>query len=481
MSDVFIKSLSESECKLVTEYGIIQEISDKFRFFVDGYKFHPKFKMGVWSGEIKLINNNGVFPKGLVPAVSDRLNEMGYTTEVDESFRRFLEVVPFDHTELGLPFEPYDYQIDAVKLALKKKRATLISATGSGKSLIIYMIVRALLEGNRIMIVVPTVMLVTQLSKDFADYGFDIEQYVHTISSGVSKVTRKPITITTWQSIFRIQEQEWWEQWDVVIGDEVHGFKATSLSSIMKRCTNAFYRYGLTGTLDGIISNELTITGHFGPIKHVSKTSELIDRGILSKLKIHCLMLNWPTEITSVIGKLPYKDEIDVIIANKQRNEMIAQLAKRKKQNTLVLFRYVSKHGKPLYEMIKEMCPEKQVFFVSGGVDKEDKENIRNLAERYSDCIIVASYGTMSTGVNIKNIHNIIFASPYKSKTTVIQSIGRGLRLHKDKDVMNLYDFGDDMRKTKKSAPNFALNHFIERCKHYQKENHDFNITEIDL
>lgn len=481
MADVFIRHINESWCAIETEYGILQELSDKYIFFAAGYKFHPMFKAGRWDGKIRLLQRDGKLPKGLVPSMIDTCHDLGYEVEISEEFERFAEKIQYNIDSLDLPFDPYDYQVKALEYALKKKRVTLLSATGSGKSMIIYLIVRALMEGRRILIVVPTVMLVTQLFEDFKSYGFDAEQYVHTISQGAKKISKKPITITTWQSIYTIKEADWWNQWDVLIGDEVHTFKAQSLGTIMNNSTEAFYRIGLTGTLDDTKVNQLSIVGHFGPIHRVSSTADLIERGILSKIDITCLVLKWPPAITKTLKGLPYKDEVDVIIANKDRNMLIAQMCRELDNNTLVLFRFVHKQGKALYELIKQVCDNKKVYLVYGGVDADDREKIRQLAERHDDCVIVASYGTMSTGVNIKNIHNGIFASPYKAKITVLQSIGRGLRLNKNKQSFRLFDLADDMRPTEKAKPNYALSHFMERYKFYKQEQLSVDVVEKEL
>lgn len=198
MTDIIVKHIDEAWCSIDTEYGIMQELSDKYIFYANGYKFHPLFKAGRWDGKIRLIQKDGRIPKGLVPSLIDTAEELGYAAEVSQEFERFLERISFDYKTLSLPFEPYDYQIKAMNIVLKKKRAIILSATGSGKSMIIYLIVRALLENRRILIVVPTIMLVTQLFEDFKDYGFDADEFVHTISEGAKKVTKKPITISTW-------------------------------------------------------------------------------------------------------------------------------------------------------------------------------------------------------------------------------------------------------------------------------------------
>ena len=324
------------------------------------------------------------------------------------------------------------------------------------------------------MIVVPTTSLVEQLTGDFDSYGWSSEDYCHKIYAGKEKQTNKPVTITTWQSIYKMPKS-WFEQFDVVIGDEAHQFKAKSLIGIMTKLHNCKHRIGFTGTLDGSNTNQLVLEGLFGPVNKVVKTRQLIDKGYLSSLKINILLLQH--EESSFES---YQEEMDYICRHERRNKFIQNLTLSQTGNTLVLFAYVEKHGQVLYDMINsKVSGNRKVFFVHGGVETEDREEVRRITEEQPDAIIIASYGTFSTGINIRNLHNIIFASPSKSRVRNLQSIGRALRKSESKDSAILYDIADDF--TKGERRNYTLNHMIERIKTYSQENFNYEIIPINF
>ena len=334
-------------------------------------------------------------------------------------------------------------------------------------------------QSGNILIIVPTTSLVEQLYQDFKDYGYDVENNCHRIYSGKDKNTDKRIIISTWQSIYKLPKQ-WFEQFVAVFGDECHGFKSKSLMTIMNKCTKAPYRFGTTGTLDGTQTHELVLQGLFGRTFKVTTTRELQDNDTLAKLSIKRILLNYAEKICKSFGKRTYQDEIDYIVQFEKRNKFISNLALDQKGNTLVLYNYVEKHGKPLYDLIKGKADEdRKVFFVSGGTDTADREAIRGIMERMQNAIIVASLGTFSTGINIRNLHNIIFASPSKSQIRVLQSIGRGLRKSDNGKDTNLYDITDDL--SWKSRKNFALLHSEERLKIYDKEKFNYKTYKVDL
>ena len=373
--------------------------------------------------------------------------------------------------------EPRDYQLEAFVYAVRNRRALLLSPTASGKSFIIYLLTRY--YNARTLIIVPTTSLVSQLASDFADYGFESDRYVHRIFSGQDKQTDKPIVISTWQSIYKL-DKKYFEQFDVVIGDEAHLFKANSLSSIMSKLHNCRFRFGFTGTLDGTQTHRLVLEGLFGVVKKVTTTAELIEQKHLADFSIKAIVLKYPDDTKKLLKDASYQDEIDFIVRNESRNRFIKNLAlSLDNGNTLLLFQYVEKHGKVLYNMIKNDAGDRKVFFVSGEVEGEEREQIRKIVETEQDAIIVASYGTFSTGVNIRNLHNIIFSSPSKSRIRNLQSIGRGLRMSDTKTSSTLYDIADDL--SWKSKKNHTLLHFIERINIYNEEKFVYKIYTVGL
>ncbi|NMJ87281.1 MAG: DEAD/DEAH box helicase, partial [Thaumarchaeota archaeon] len=354
----------------------------------------------------------------------------------------------------------------------------LVSPTASGKSLIIYILVRYL--KSKTLILVPTTSLVSQMYNDFLEYGWDVANNCHTVWAGRDKGSELPVIISTWQSIYKMP-QKYFEQYELVIGDEAHGFKSKSLTSIMTKCVNAKYRIGATGTLDGTLTHKLVLEGLFGSVYKVTTTKKLIDDKHLSPFTINALVLRHPDSICHTLKNINYQEELEYLISSKARNKYIVNLALGMETNTLLLFRFVEKHGRLLYNMIKEQTDvmRRKTFFVFGGTNTDTREQIRHIVESESNAIIVASYGVFGVGVNIRNLHNIIFASPTKSRIRNLQAIGRALRKAKKKEVATLYDIADDLRHGEKS--NYTLGHFKERVQIYKEENFPMASYHIQL
>ena len=485
MSDLVISKKNEVYLKVECDAHIKYEISDQFTFDVPGAKFMPQFRTKHWDGKIRLFNvQTGEIYVGLLDKLIDFCENHKYKFELEHS--KFyglpgemndsisLEGVE-DYMKSICSHDPRDYQIKGVYDALKYNRKLLVSPTASGKSLMIYSIVRYFTEQQRnILLVVPTTSLVEQMYKDFDDYGWSAEEHCHRVYGGNERVSDKQVTISTWQSIYKL-DKSFFKNFDVVIGDEAHQFKSKSLISIMSKLLDTKYRFGFTGTLDGTQTHKLVLEGLFGPTYKLIKTDELIKKGYLSKLNIKVLLLKHEGKKIN-----DYEEEVQYLISNDKRNKFIKNLVLDLKGNTLVLFNRVSTHGEPLYDLINNNVSEnRKVFFIHGGVDTEERELVRKITEEEKNAIIVASYGTFSTGINIRNLHNVVFASPSKSRIRNLQSIGRVLRKGKEKVSATLYDIADDI--THNGKRNYTLNHLVERIKIYNEENFDYEIISINF
>ena len=480
MEKVIIKKYNETYNKILCDAGIAQELQDYFTFYVPGYKFMPSYKNKVWDGKIRLYNTvTRTLYAGLKDYVLEFCNERDYEVCYDGDFSdtefSIKEAVDFI-LSINPTMNPRDYQVKAFIKAVRSKRRLFLSPTASGKSFIIYLITRYF--NARTLIIVPTTSLVSQLASDFDDYGFVSDTYVHRIYSGQVKQTDKPITISTWQSIYKLPKA-YFEQFDVVIGDEAHLFQAKSLINIMDKLSQCPNRFGFTGTLDGTQTHRLVLEGLFGKVEQVTTTSELMEQKHLADLTIKALLLDYSDETKKLVSKMKYQDEMDFLVRNIPRNNFIKNLSLSLEGNTLLLFQYVDKHGKVLYDMIKSEASDRKIFFVSGEIDGAERENIRGIVEKEKNAIIVASFGTFSTGVNIRNLHNIIFASPSKSRVRNLQSIGRGLRKSDTKDSSTLFDIADDL--SWKAKQNHTLKHFVERIKIYNEEKFNYKIYNVKL
>jgi len=478
---VRIEKIDNVYIRIIAEPSIKMEMSDHFKFKVPGYQFMPAYKNKMWSGDILLFNAmTGLIYAGLLTLVQKFCADHSYKCEISKDLDDKI-VIPDNYANeiakrVKTVFEVRDYQAEAVNYAISNNRVLFLSPTASGKSFIIYLIMcHYLMQNKNVLIVVPTSNLVDQMASDFVKYS-NRPMDIHKIRGGLEKTSDSKITVSTWQSIHRMPKQ-FFEKYDVVFGDEAHNFKAKSLTSILDKMPHVKYRFGLTGTLDGENCNRLVLTGLFGPVYEVTKTKKLIDNKVLSPFRIKAIVLKYPEDIRKANKGKIYQDEVDFIVRDNSRNLYIRNLAWNLKGNTLVLFQYVDKHGKILYDMLKS--EDRDVYFIHGGVKSEVRESIRADVSKSTNSIICASYGTFSMGINIPELDNLIFASPIKGRIRNLQSIGRVLRKSKNKDVATLYDIVDDLQW--KNTQNFAVKHFIERVKAYNEEGFEFKIYNVNL
>jgi len=472
MSDtVRVSKVDEVFLQVHCDNGLARDLYEFFSFTVPNAKFMPSVRNRFWDGKVRLfsIKTNKVYI-GLLPYIDQFCTERGYKFEgiedvigtktrlTDDKINEFVKAL-----DMGLT--PRDYQISAFRSVIEYGRQLLLSPTASGKSLIIYLLARW--YNKKTVIIVPTTSLVEQMSKDFIDYGY--KDKICKIYHG-QEVFPAPITITTWQS-FSKAPKEVMQSFDMVVGDEAHLFKAQTLKSILEKMKKTAIRIGTTGTLDGSECHRLQLEGMFGPVKKVITSSELMEQGTIANIDIQCIILKHPK-----CPNMSYQEEMDYLVSNEKRNFFITNLVKSLKGNTLVLFQYVEKHGVVLYDMMSQTDLGGNLHYVYGGTDTEDRESVREIVEKNTEDTILASYGTFSTGVNIKRINNIVFASPSKSRIRNLQSIGRGLRKVEGKTKMRLFDIADDLQ-----TENYTLNHLKERINTYNEENFPYEILQFDL
>jgi len=492
-----ISPIDSVNIQIECERDIARELNEFFTFNVPGAEYTPAFKYRKWDGKIRLFN---MFKRhlyvGLVPYLIKFCEDRGYELSEDQGTSLLKKTVDLNLKAIenfmdgyikpcsgGARIIPHSHQLTAIQHCLNNDRALLLSPTGSGKSLIIYSLMRHYQNttDKKILILVPTTSLVEQMHTDFEDYssesGWSTEENCHRIYSGKEKETDLQVTISTWQSLYKMP-QEFFDQYGVVFGDECHLYKAKSLTAIMEKLVDCPIRIGTTGTLDGIKAHKLMIEGLFGTVFKAASTKDLINKEILSKFEIESVLLKYPKEVCQSYKKLTYQEEIGQLVQLQARNDFITDLAKKVKGNTLILFQYVKNHGMPLYEQMRSKS-EGKVFLVHGGVSTDIREEIRKITEKEDDAIIVASYGTFSTGVSIKKLHNIIFASPSKSRIRILQSIGRQLRKSDQKEKARLFDISDDLRW--KKYVNHTYRHYEERLEIYDSENFDVNQIVINI
>jgi len=494
MAVITVEKLNEVHLRVYSDdFGVEGELVDYFTYEYPGAKFTPQYKARLWDGKVRLYDPlRKTLYTGLVDYLhtfAERYNhELEYKNEVvsvndisPEDVQSYAESLNL--CGRGQPIEIRDYQVDSIWSSLKYNRRLVLSPTGSGKSLIIYTICRWLLDqGQKCIVMVPTTSLVEQMYSDFVDYStfneWDVPNHCQKLYSGFPKEVDSDILFTTWQSAYTMPKP-WFQQFNCIIGDEAHQFKSKSLTTIMERMPNVKYRIGTTGSLDNKKVHQLVLEGMFGKVHKVTTTKKLIEDNKLSPLKITALMLKYPEDVRRQCAKMDYQAEVDFLVQNPSRNKFIRNLAVSTTGNTLVLFQFVEKHGDVLYQMIADKAVDKEVFYIHGGIDVSDREEVRHVLSQKSNAIVIASFGVFSTGINIPSIENIIFASPSKSRIRNLQSIGRGLRLNNGKDHCKLFDITDDLHW--KSWKNHTLKHGAERYKLYMEEEFPIKLLEVDL
>lgn len=475
------------------------ELAEFFSFYMPGYQFTPRYRNKTWDGKIRLFNmHTKRIYVGLLPILQKFADLYEYKVEFEieaysqiynqfykeDEVNQFIKDLPI--TVQGKRVKPHNHQIDSIHGLTKHRRAVLLSPTSSGKSLIIYMSMRYYMDmypDRKVLILVPTTSLVEQMYSDFEDYAsqdpnFRVDEECHKIYSGKEKFTNRSVVISTWQSVYKLP-QDWFSSFAVCINDETHDAKAKNITAIMEKLYNCPIKIGTTGTLDGTECNKLVIQGLFGPVLSYIKTHELMDKGLVANLKIVNLVLKYPEDECKLVKKMKYQDEIKFITNHKRRMQIIKNLvASKAKENTLILVSKVD-HAEELFKTINAAVGDRKVYLITGSTKVEERERIRKQIEKELGSVIVATFGTMSTGVSIRNIHNFIFGSPTKSEIRTLQSIGRALRISESKTAATMYDVIDSFRH--KSFLNYCLKHYIERMKIYNKEKFNYTQASIDV
>jgi superfamily II DNA or RNA helicase len=490
-----IEYINSVYMRIKADAGMKSELSEFFAFKPEGYQFSPKYKARVWDGTIRLFQPmRPVLYVGLYPHLKKFCEQRDYILEAPAEIGE-KEIIEDGYIEelaesINCKYKPRDYQIEYIENALKNRRSLSLSPTSSGKSLIIYLIQQHYYQtfGLRTLIIVPTISLVHQMAGDFTDYG--CQDDIYTIQGGVDKNTKAPIVISTWQSLIK-QPKDWFRQFGCVMGDEAHTFQAKSLTKIMHNLEDCQYRHGFTGTLKSSESktHRLVLEGCFGEVKKVVSTKKLMDEGTVANFEVKAIVLNHSNEakqnfkkamatVKESVKKWPAEREF--IVNHEKRNNFIRNLVwSLKDQNNLILFDLVEKHGKVLAPLLE--TEGRELHFIYGNTKGEERERIRHLVENDPDKKhnILASYGVFSTGVNIRRLDNVIFASSSKSEIKVLQSIGRSLRKAEDSQKAVLYDIADDLSVG--SYENYTLKHFKQRIEIYSAEEFPFKIFTIDI
>jgi superfamily II DNA or RNA helicase len=485
MNRLTITKVNESFLEIQGELDILNEIYSRYSEHKAGYLYSMAFKDRRWDGKKHFFNTrNGMLPYGFLPDLLayckkncyeydlQGVDETKLTRTLDEA--KYKESIDYFMRNSGMTIRPY--QDDAVKAGLTHKRGILLSCTGSGKSLMIYNIVRALRKENykHILIIVPTIPLIYQMRDDMIDYGYDDYENELTIQGDGNKEDEtKPVLISTWESL-QHKETDYFEKFDAVIVDETHGARAMKLFNILEFCVNAKVKLGCTGTLPTDPLEQMTIQANLGNVIYELKSHELIEQGVLSPITIANLFVKYPLEFVMQNKSRSYPEEVKIVESFERRYNVLDYIiSHRNKNNNILILVHHVQHLKDTTAWLKNKYPDRKIESISGAVKGSVRNDIRKNLNEEDGTILVATYQTCSTGVNIPKLHDVILFANSKSKIVVLQTIGRGLRKHHSKNKVVLFDIIDDLSyktRTGKTIDNYCIKHWRERQAYYEGE-----------
>lgn len=506
------------------------KVMNFFTIKIPGAEFIPAVKMGLSSGTEKFITPRGELPFGLgdklikfceLENIEYQDNRTKLEDEISwESFLRFVDL-------LDLPFKPYPHQLKGAFNIINKKRVIILSATGSGKSLLIGIVMRYLLfKRRKTMLIVPTIDLVNQMYSDFAEY-FDtkfmkvekqlleckdaiekeclkeelesiekrreltnyyrMDKSFARIFGGQDKHTNHLIKISTYQSLSISQDRvdpEYFEDVDALLVDECHKASSVSIQQILKYSDNASIRAGLTGSLGDNILDNLKIEGAIGSVEKIISMREMIDLGLATEIIIKPIFIQYSKEVRKDIKSMSYQEEDKFIRTYGPRAKFLAKLMYNiKDKNKMLIYKNIDCAEMILEELVKIKAPNREfklkdyrkqndlkIYYSQGGTKSAERNNFRRYLEETNGCDLLGTTTIIATGVNIKNLSVTIFENIGKSSTLTIQGLGRGARLHKNKDKSIVFDIVDDARyysRTGKEYPNYKFKHWLERLDIY--------------
>ena len=496
MIEITIAKVNESFLEVKANPDILSELWSRYSAYKAGYQFHPKFKNRIWDGKIHLFNiRSGILPIGFLADLLGYAKLKGYEYELEnittEDLKSKIDDAEYDAQILenmktsGMTIRPY--QNDAVRKALTYKKGILLSCTGSGKSLMIYNAIRCLQAKGlkKILLVVPNIILIDQMYDDLVDYGS--EEYgecLTRLGGGHKPDFSKPVLISTWESL-QYKDADFFEDFDAVFVDECHGSKAMKLCNIIKFCTNAQYKIGTTGTLPTDPGDQLVIKSLLGEVIFELKSKELIDLGVLTRIQIGAILLKYPPSFINENRGREYQEEVRMVESYPKRNNVLKTIIDHTNpcHNILLLVNHI-KHIEDVKRWIENHYPNRKVSVITGATKRKERSDIRTGIENEDGTVLVATYATMSTGVNIPKLHEVILYANCKSKIKVLQTIGRGLRKHATKDKIILYDIVDDLSyQTNRGrvVDNYLVKHFKERCEYYKEQEFPVITMKLDI
>jgi superfamily II DNA or RNA helicase len=485
-----IIKLNESYIRLEGDADMMLNIGNFFSFEVEGAKWNPKVKAGIWDGRIRMLERGNKLPIGLYSRLIQYCKDFNIEYE-KEGFKNLgmsitnQNIIDFYNSKVGFVYNLHDFQVDLIRDSFKQMKLIGILPTSAGKSLVqflVTMIHLALNPNNKVLMIVPTVTLVHQMNDDFCEYinskDNNFQNKIHCIYSGKEKSSNKRIVISTWQSLMNLPPSAF-KEYTCILCDEVHSAeKGVVLQSIMKNCINAKMKLGVSGSLTDAKVNLVQLEGNFGSIKKYVTTKELMKRGIVSALKIKVMILKYNKDDRRLAHGMEYPTEMQFLREHKPRLDYICNITEKINKNVMILFRNID-YGRAIYDQLVAKDLGRDIYFIYGNTKAEIREEAKRLTKLSKDNIIVASGQIFATGVNIPSLDVVLFGQTQKSKIKVVQAIGRVLRKTKTKRNALLIDIVDDLVWKRKQ--NYSMKHALKRLEIYDSEEFDYDIKEIEL
>jgi len=483
MDEVRIELANPMQIRIETEdYTYLAMMKESFTSYVEGFQYMPQYRSGSWSGKTCMIHQfNNTMPYGLLfdfirQHKKYRPKKILIISEEVKKLFKGQKFIP----RYNLSLYPRPYQKESIRACLDHKKGIIRSATASGKSLVISYVIKTLLERDKsgvenAIIIVPNISLVRQFFSDMVEYGIP-EDMIGRVGGG-KKEWGNQITISTWQTLKNNHERL--KEFDAVIVDETHQSKAFQIKKILVKAVRAKYRLGFTGTLHLSQLDNWNTKSYLGPILKDYPSGFLADKGFISKCNVNILNLEYMDEVEG-----DYNEVKDIIFNNPFRMGMISDLVQELDHNVLLLVGKVEAEGEVLENYLKENTTT-NVKFLSGRDSADERELWRKKMANSRSISLIATYGIFQQGINIPNLKYIVLASPFKSKIRVLQSVGRALRVHADKedgayifdlhDHVKFFDKHGDVRYRFYDAEKFNIDEYLF------EERYEYNITDLSL
>jgi superfamily II DNA or RNA helicase len=473
---------------------------------IRGWYFNPLVKKKLWDGNVKFIDKFNRIPIGLIEKVHSVCSKYNIPFEIEDIDLMYWDFDEADFDAWAAEFcasmekKPRDYQVDAAKRIIKNQRSISEIATSAGKTMIIFLVfsylrTRGLVD--RLLVIVPNTNLILQTIEDFDEYSNNrtLMKFRSQTVSGESKTKTQQnadLIVGTFQSLVKLEE-DWFTDITGICVDEAHHTNANSVKKVIGKCVNAKFKFGLSGTLmQDDSADALTIQAFIGPLVNTISPQDLFDKKVATQVNIKIVRLQYSNEEikqklhflrqrkNEVEGSKQLSLERDLIVKSKERFKFVCDLISKTNKNSLVLFQNIKdNYGKRIYDHLRETCDEKEIYYVDGSTAANLREEYKKNMEDGDNRVLIASFGTFSTGISINNLHNIFFVESYKSEKIVKQSIGRGMRLHAQKDKVTIVDIVDDL--SWKGDKNYLMKHGDSRIEIYDQEGFPYKIYKVEI